>query len=124
MPKRGRRCGPSRRDRDRIEQLEARIAKTEQAIRDLEQTMATPGFYDDRAAAQATIDRHQSLMWEVGDLMGQWESLQRLTWRRPRTRDIFSTGAGAPRLRSPQFPRATARLAEALAKAAPQRVLR
>jgi hypothetical protein len=38
--------------------------------------MAAPGFYDDRAAAQAVIDRHQSLMWEVGDLMSQWESLQ------------------------------------------------
>ena len=22
------------------------------------------------------IDRHQALMWEVGDLMGQWEALQ------------------------------------------------
>jgi hypothetical protein len=38
--------------------------------------MATLGFYDDRAAAQALVDRHQSLMWEVGDLMSQWESLQ------------------------------------------------
>jgi ATP-binding cassette subfamily F protein 3 len=60
----------------RIEKLEARIAQTEQAIRDLELLMATPGFYDDRAAAQATVDRHQSLMWEVGDLMSQWEGLQ------------------------------------------------
>jgi ATP-binding cassette subfamily F protein 3 len=62
--------------KERIEKLEARIAQTEQEIRDLEQQMATPGFYDDRAAAQATIDRHQSLMWEVGDLMSQWEGLQ------------------------------------------------
>jgi hypothetical protein len=38
--------------------------------------MAEPGFYDDRAAAQPTIDRHQALMWEVGRLMGQWEALQ------------------------------------------------
>jgi hypothetical protein len=22
------------------------------------------------------IDQHQALMWEVGDLMGQWEALQ------------------------------------------------
>jgi hypothetical protein len=22
------------------------------------------------------IDRHQALMWEVGDLMNQWEALQ------------------------------------------------
>jgi ATP-binding cassette subfamily F protein 3 len=62
--------------KERIERLEAKIAQTEQAIRDLELQMATPGFYDDRAAAQATIDRHQSLMWEVGDLMSQWEGLQ------------------------------------------------
>ena len=38
--------------------------------------MAAPGFYDDRAAAQPIIDRHQALMWEVGDLMHQWEELQ------------------------------------------------
>jgi hypothetical protein len=38
--------------------------------------MAEPGFYDDRAGAQPTIDRHQALMWQVGDLMHQWEQLQ------------------------------------------------
>ena len=31
--------------------------------------MAAPGFYDDREAAKPVIDRHQALMWEVGDLM-------------------------------------------------------
>jgi ATP-binding cassette subfamily F protein 3 len=62
--------------RARIEALEARIAETEQAIRDIESAMAVPGFYDDRAAAQTTIDRHQALMWKVGDLMHQWEELQ------------------------------------------------
>ena len=62
--------------RARIEDLEARIAATEQAIRELEEAMAAPGFYDDRAAAQPIVDRHQSLMWEVGDLMHQWEHLQ------------------------------------------------
>jgi ATP-binding cassette, subfamily F, member 3 len=65
--------------RARIEDLETRIAATEQAIRDLEQSMAAPGFYDDRAAAQPIIDRHQSLMWQVGDLMHQWEELQSAT---------------------------------------------
>jgi ATP-binding cassette subfamily F protein 3 len=60
----------------RIDQLEARIAECEAAIRELEQTMAAPGFYDDRAAAQPVIDRHQALMWKVGDLMHQWEELQ------------------------------------------------
>jgi hypothetical protein len=41
--------------------------------------MAAPGFYDDRAAAQPTVDRHQSLMWTVGDLMQRWEALQAAT---------------------------------------------
>ena len=62
--------------RQRIEQLEARIAECEEAIRDIEQQMSAPGFYDDRAAAQPVIDKHQALMWKVGDLMHQWEMLQ------------------------------------------------
>ena len=61
--------------RARIDELETRIAETERAIRDIEEAMAAPGFYDDRAAAQTTIDRHQALMWQVGDLMHQWEEL-------------------------------------------------
>jgi ATP-binding cassette subfamily F protein 3 len=60
----------------RIDQLEARIAECEASIRELEQMMAAPGFYDDRAAAQPLIDRHQALMWKVGELMHQWEELQ------------------------------------------------
>jgi ATP-binding cassette, subfamily F, member 3 len=59
-----------------IDRLEAQIAETERAIREIEQTMAAPGFYDDRTAAQPVIDRHQALMWQVGDLMHQWEELQ------------------------------------------------
>ena len=38
--------------------------------------MAAPGFYEDRDAAQRVVDRHQALMWEVGDLMQRWEDLQ------------------------------------------------
>src|SRR5436190_1757070 len=68
------RAGQAR--RARIDELEARIAEHERAIREIEVAMAAPGFYDDRAAAQPLIDRHQTLMWEVGDLMHQWESLQ------------------------------------------------
>jgi uncharacterized coiled-coil protein SlyX len=60
----------------RIDALETRIAEAEQAIRELEDQMAQPGFYEDRAAAQPIIDRHQGLMWTVGDLMHQWEELQ------------------------------------------------
>ena len=38
--------------------------------------MSAPGFYDNRDAAKTAADRHQALMWEVGDLMAQWEGLQ------------------------------------------------
>jgi len=62
--------------RKRIEELEARIAERENAIKEIEASMSAPGFYDNREAAQPLIDRHQSLMWEVGDLMNQWEALQ------------------------------------------------
>jgi ATP-binding cassette subfamily F protein 3 len=60
----------------RIDDLEARIAEREKAIKDIEASMSAPGFYDDHEAAKPVIDRHQALMWEVGDLMNQWESLQ------------------------------------------------
>jgi ATP-binding cassette subfamily F protein 3 len=71
--------------RSEIDRLEARIAETEQSIRDIEETMATPGFYGDRAAAQPVIDRHQALMWEVGDLMHRWEELQNAARLEPAT---------------------------------------
>jgi ATP-binding cassette subfamily F protein 3 len=60
----------------RIDDLEARIAEREKAIKDIEASMSAPGFYDDHDAAKPIIDRHQALMWEVGDLMNQWEALQ------------------------------------------------
>jgi ATP-binding cassette subfamily F protein 3 len=59
-----------------IDKLEAQITACEASIREIEQTMAAPGFYDNREAAQPVIDRHQALMWEVGALMHQWEELQ------------------------------------------------
>ena len=62
--------------RRRVEELEARIAERETAIKAIEASMSAPGFYDNREAAQPLIDRHQTLMWEVGDLMNQWEALQ------------------------------------------------
>jgi ATP-binding cassette subfamily F protein 3 len=72
-----------RRQRRAVEQHEARVAALEQRIaaredevKALEAQMATPGFYDDAAASRAVIDRHQAAMWEVGDLMGQWEAMQ------------------------------------------------
>jgi ATP-binding cassette subfamily F protein 3 len=63
----------------RIEELETRIADREQAIKDIEASMSAPGFYEDHEAAKPIIDRHQALMWEVGDLMSQWEELQQQT---------------------------------------------
>jgi ATP-binding cassette subfamily F protein 3 len=66
---------------ERIASLETRIAETEGEIKELEQAMAAPRFYEDRAAAQPVLDRHQALMWQVGDLMHQWEELQSLSDR-------------------------------------------
>jgi ATP-binding cassette subfamily F protein 3 len=60
----------------RIADLENRIADREQTIKELEASMAAPGFYDDRDSSKPIVDRHQSLMWEIGDLMHQWELLQ------------------------------------------------
>ena len=62
--------------RKRIDDLEARIADREQAIKEIETTMTAPGFYDNHETAKPIIDKHQTLMWEVGDLMHQWEELQ------------------------------------------------
>jgi ATP-binding cassette subfamily F protein 3 len=62
--------------RAKIEELETKIAACEDAIREIEQTMSAPGFYQNRESAQPVIDRHQALMWEVGDLMHRWEALQ------------------------------------------------
>ena len=78
------RAEQTRRDRElqarrsRLADLEGRIADRERAIAELEATMAAPGFYEQREAAQPVIDRHQALMWEVGELMHQWESLSEL----------------------------------------------
>jgi ATP-binding cassette subfamily F protein 3 len=60
----------------RIAELEGRIADREARVKELEAVMSAPGFYEDRDASKEVIDQHQTLMWEVGDLMGQWEALQ------------------------------------------------
>jgi ATP-binding cassette subfamily F protein 3 len=60
----------------RVAELEARIAAAEQTIKDVEQQMAAPEFYADHEAAKSALARHQELMWEVGELLGQWEMLQ------------------------------------------------
>ncbi len=60
----------------RVADLESRIAEREREVKALEATMSEPGFYDDADAAKTSITRHQQLMWQVGDLMNQWEALQ------------------------------------------------
>jgi ATP-binding cassette subfamily F protein 3 len=60
----------------RIADLESRIAEREGKVKDLEAAMSAPGFYDDRDSSKHVIEQHQALMWEVGDLMAQWEALQ------------------------------------------------
>ncbi|MDO8795288.1 MAG: ATP-binding cassette domain-containing protein [Vicinamibacterales bacterium] len=62
--------------RKRISELETRIAAREAEVKELEAAMSAPGFFDDREKSKVATDRHQALMWEVGDLMGQWEALQ------------------------------------------------
>ena len=62
--------------RRRIADMEKRIAEREDAIRKLEADMAAPGFFTDQASADEAVKRHQALMWEVGDLMNQWEALE------------------------------------------------
>ncbi len=59
----------------RIADLETRIAEREQAVRDLETAMAAPGFYENHETAKPIVDRHQAVLWEIGDLMHQWEEL-------------------------------------------------
>jgi ATP-binding cassette subfamily F protein 3 len=60
----------------RIADIEARIAAAESEVKGLEAKMSAPGFYDNHETSKPVIDRHQALMWEVGDLMNQWEALQ------------------------------------------------
>jgi hypothetical protein len=61
---------------NRVNELESRIADREEQIGKLEATMSAPGFYEDREKSKPVIDRHQALMWDVGNLMNQWEALQ------------------------------------------------
>ena len=56
--------------------MEMRIAEREAEVKTLESAMGAAGFYDDPVAANAVIGRHKALMWEVGDLIAQWEALQ------------------------------------------------
>jgi hypothetical protein len=62
--------------RQKLAELEKQVAERESTVRDLVRRMAEPGFYDDRAAAEASVAERQKLLDEVTRLMGEWESLQ------------------------------------------------
>ena len=62
--------------KDRVTDLEARIADRERAIKQVEQTMSAPEFYGNHEASKPVLAQHQALMWEVGELLSQWEMLQ------------------------------------------------
>jgi ATP-binding cassette subfamily F protein 3 len=62
--------------KNRISELEARIAEREKAIKDVEQSMSAPDFYNDHEKSKPVLAQHQALMWEVGELLGRWEMLQ------------------------------------------------
>jgi ATP-binding cassette subfamily F protein 3 len=62
--------------KDRVTALEARIAEREKAIKDVEVKMSAPEFYTDHEGSKPVLAQHQALMWEVGELLSQWEMLQ------------------------------------------------
>ena len=62
--------------KDRVAALEARIAEREKVIKEVEQKMSAPDFYSDHEGSKPVLAQHQALMWEVGELLSQWEMLQ------------------------------------------------
>jgi ATP-binding cassette, subfamily F, member 3 len=62
--------------RKRSAELEKKIAEKEQQVRDVETLMASPGFYDDRAAAEKAVEDRKRLLGEVDALMAEWEAAQ------------------------------------------------
>jgi len=62
--------------KDRVTALEVRIAEREKAIKDVEVKMSAPAFYTDHEGSKPVLAQHQALMWEVGELLSQWEMLQ------------------------------------------------
>src|SRR5713226_6203963 len=66
----------ARKAKARLVELERQIGEKEQAVKDIEHLMATPGFYEDRATADRSVAERQELLREVEALMSEWESLQ------------------------------------------------
>ena len=67
-----------KRAKARVSEVEKLIAAKEHAIKDIEQKMAAPGFYDDRAASEGVVTDRQKLVDEVAALMSEWETLSSL----------------------------------------------
>jgi len=66
----------ARKARARLTELERQIAEKEQAVKDIEHLMATPGFYEDRAISEQAVSQRLQLLQDVEVLMAEWESLQ------------------------------------------------
>ena len=62
--------------KNRIADLEKQIGEKEQAVKDVEHLMASPGFYDDRQKAEEAVSARQALLQDVASLMSEWETLQ------------------------------------------------
>ena len=66
----------ARKLKNQISDLERKVAEKEQAVKDLEHLMASPGFYEDRVGAEKAVAERQALLDELTALMSEWESLQ------------------------------------------------
>ena len=62
--------------KDRVAELEKRIAEREKTIKEVEEKMAAPDFYTNHEKSKPVLAQREALMWEVGELLGQWEMLQ------------------------------------------------
>jgi ATP-binding cassette subfamily F protein 3 len=60
----------------RVTAIEQEINDREAALKKLEVTMSQPDFYKELKSANTLVAEHQALMWEIGDLMHEWETLQ------------------------------------------------
>ncbi len=65
--------------KQRLDEIEKRIAMKEAEVGALEKSMGEPGFFEDRARAEKAAKDREALMWEVNDLMSQWELMQQET---------------------------------------------
>jgi len=60
----------------RVTAIEQKINDREAALKKLEVIMSQPDFYKEPKSANTLVAEHQALMWEIGDLMHEWETLQ------------------------------------------------